>query len=274
MKKVVLAALIFFFLSNSETILSAPMFFGPMTIRGTIELINWFPDEFVQGIEGMSGSAGIDRTVPAHYDITLINTTTSGNNIGMYEGDEEIVITLNHEFDNLSLEKGMEIIITNYRASGDEGYVSTSYDGIEIVDVSITSNNGNNQDDSFFHPTNIIRTEIFTLWDWAISSFFHLNDYYFSKNIPIYNSFLGQRYGNNNYFSYNPSGFDMQGSFVGIDSFKDYSSMGYNRSIPPVNFWQIEPFFTLSENNYLFIYSEFAFPQGYSNSYIPLDLII
>jgi len=46
---------------------------GPVTICGTVSDVKWVPEEMVKGIPGMSGSAGHDRIVPAHFVIALRN---------------------------------------------------------------------------------------------------------------------------------------------------------------------------------------------------------
>ncbi len=45
-----------------------------MTIEGRIQEISWHPEKHIKGIPGMSGSAGVDRTEPAHYQVSLIDT--------------------------------------------------------------------------------------------------------------------------------------------------------------------------------------------------------
>ena len=44
---------------------------GPMNIEGVIIGISWLSEEFRKGIPGLSGSAGQDRTIPAHYKLKL-----------------------------------------------------------------------------------------------------------------------------------------------------------------------------------------------------------
>src|SRR5271169_2379065 len=44
---------------------------GPLDISGTISGMEWITETNVKGNPGMSGSAGHDRTRPAHFLITL-----------------------------------------------------------------------------------------------------------------------------------------------------------------------------------------------------------
>lgn len=54
--------------------LSAPIRpVGPVDVRGTVSEIKWVPEEKLKGIPGMSGSAGHDRVIPAHFLVTLID---------------------------------------------------------------------------------------------------------------------------------------------------------------------------------------------------------
>ncbi len=40
---------------------------GPVDVSGTIMELKWVPAKWIEGIPGMSGSAAVDRIIPAHY---------------------------------------------------------------------------------------------------------------------------------------------------------------------------------------------------------------
>ena len=58
-------------LSKRESKVSAPPLDNDIT--GTISEIKWYPQKTIKGIPGMSGSAGYDRIMPAHFIIKLTN---------------------------------------------------------------------------------------------------------------------------------------------------------------------------------------------------------
>ena len=107
-----------------------------MTIEGRIQEISWHPEKHVKGIPGMSGSAGVDRTVPAHYKVSLIDTkvTSQGNDYVPFTSGSPINIKLNHLKDNKFLMKYMQVRIIDFRMGGDEGGIWTSFKKIEILD--------------------------------------------------------------------------------------------------------------------------------------------
>src|SRR4030042_4071442 len=55
---------------------------GPVDVTGTVSEIKWVPEKKVKGIPRMSGSAGVDRIIPAYFLVTLtdydgVNTETA-----------------------------------------------------------------------------------------------------------------------------------------------------------------------------------------------------
>ncbi|HBD09521.1 MAG TPA: hypothetical protein DCZ69_14800 [Syntrophobacteraceae bacterium] len=111
---------------------------GPVTIEGTIQEVRWYPEKFVKGTPGMSGSAGKDRTFPARYVIRLTDLVLREpiqGNAAKFESTGGATIMLNHKVDDGFLKKGMRIIVFHYREQGDEGGTWTSFDRLEVVNA-------------------------------------------------------------------------------------------------------------------------------------------
>lgn len=108
-----------------------------MTIEGTIEKISWHAEQTVKGRPGISGSASRDRTVPAHYKVTLADTkvTAKGSGHVPFSTGKPIATKLNHPQDDGFLEQGMSVRITGFKLNGDEGGVSTNFEKIEILNA-------------------------------------------------------------------------------------------------------------------------------------------
>lgn len=117
-------------------------------IEGIISEIKWYPSKFIRGIPGMSGSAGQDRIMPAHYIIKLINYEGINSKDAlritkyiMWDAfiDKEnnklpfVLLKINHK-SKYYLKKGMRIRVTRYTVRGDEGGTYTYYESIEILD--------------------------------------------------------------------------------------------------------------------------------------------
>lgn len=84
----------------------------------------------------MSGSAGVDRTMPARYVVTLVNVSVEGKGAGkprMLKEDGRAEITLPHDRNDGFLKKGMRIAVIGYLERGDEGGTWTSFERIEIL---------------------------------------------------------------------------------------------------------------------------------------------
>jgi hypothetical protein len=111
----------------------APM--ATMTIEGKVKEIVWHKDRELKGLPGLSGSAGQDRTVPAHYQVKLEETTVEANGEGFvpFEAGKPIEVKLDHAKDDGHLKKGMKIRISGFRMNGDEGGVRMTYEKIEIL---------------------------------------------------------------------------------------------------------------------------------------------
>jgi len=118
---------------------------GPIDVSGTVTEVRWFPEKSIKGIPGMSGSAGRDRSFPAHFIIELNNTEgvdrETARRMSFYVAGERsvaggpsstIFLQLNH-VDRNFLQKGMNIRITGYTIRGDEGGTWTSYKKIDIA---------------------------------------------------------------------------------------------------------------------------------------------
>jgi len=110
-----------------------------MTIEGTIQAISWHPDKVVKGLPGMSGSRAYDRTIPAHYSITLIETVVSPEgDLVLFKSGETIGIKLHHPKDDYFLKQNMKVRIIDFKMQGDEGGVHTSFKKIIILNGEIT----------------------------------------------------------------------------------------------------------------------------------------
>jgi hypothetical protein len=112
-----------------------PAWAATMTIEGTIQKISWHPDKIVKGQPGKSGSAGNDRTIPAHYMVTLQDTkvTPKGNDQVPFESGKTIEIMLNHPKDDNFLKQNMKVRIVDFKMIVGDA-VQTSFKGIEILD--------------------------------------------------------------------------------------------------------------------------------------------
>lgn len=122
--------------------------FAPVDITGRIQKICWVAEQQSKGIPGMSGSAGQDRTFPAHFllkltDYTGVNAEIARQMTGYIDGhalgekSEKtlpafILLQINHEDRNV-LKKGMTIRVDGYTVKGDEGGAWTSYARLEVL---------------------------------------------------------------------------------------------------------------------------------------------
>jgi hypothetical protein len=105
---------------------------GPMNIEGVIIEISWLSEEFRKGIPGLSGSAGQDRTIPAHYKLKLEGIwknvkQTSDSKVSR----GQLNLRIDHNKNNGFLVKNSYIKISGYKEFGDEGGVHSSYENIE-----------------------------------------------------------------------------------------------------------------------------------------------
>jgi len=141
MKRSLLPSLLSFFILCIEA-LPAPL--PPMDkydITGTISELQWYPEKRIKGIPRMSGSAGYNRTVPAHFIIKLINysgidSATASRITGYINSHKPasphyVLLRINHK-NPYYLKIGMRIKVTGYTIRGDEGGTYTSYKRIII----------------------------------------------------------------------------------------------------------------------------------------------
>jgi hypothetical protein len=116
---------------------------GPVDVGGTTVDLKWVPAKPVKGITGMSGNAGVDRIIPAHFLAAL----------RPYAGpDAQLARLLNHrvgagdlnpaDFDQApaalvvwvlgvrphQLKVGMRILLPSYTLFGDEGGIGVQHD--------------------------------------------------------------------------------------------------------------------------------------------------
>ena len=123
--------------------------FGPADVAGIIGDLHWYPEKKEKTIRGMSGSAGVDRTMPAHFLLTLrvVEGVDSQTAVAMtryfdslaFKSEEKnfiptfVVLKINHSDKNY-LKKGMKIKVFGYTIRGDEGGTWTYYSRIDIID--------------------------------------------------------------------------------------------------------------------------------------------
>lgn len=121
---------------------------GPVDISGTVSELNWVPEKKIKAVRGISGSAGKDRTFPAHFLVTLedfegVDRQTATTMTRYLDGsalkDQEkccrpsfILIKINHT-DKSYLKKGMRIKVSGYTVRGDEGGTGTYFTGIDVM---------------------------------------------------------------------------------------------------------------------------------------------
>lgn len=121
----------------------------PVTIEGTISQVQWSPDTKVKGRPGFSGSLGVDRTVPAHFRVTLVDfrgadkalawringimsDPSSNPNADRQRPPPHLILQLNDQDPN-ALKPGMRIRVRDYVVSGDEGGTWTRFTKWEVL---------------------------------------------------------------------------------------------------------------------------------------------
>lgn len=121
----------------------------PVTIEGKISNVQWTPDTKVKGRPGFSGSLGVDRTVPAHFRITLVDFSgldkalawringimsdpSSNPNADRRQPPPHLILQLNDD-DPHALKPGTRIRVRDYVVSGDEGGTWTRFTKLEVV---------------------------------------------------------------------------------------------------------------------------------------------
>ncbi|MFC2149206.1 hypothetical protein ACFLQ8_00725 [Candidatus Auribacterota bacterium] len=152
MKKAAFIVFAFVLLSFTCGVFAEPQIpTGKMDIEGTIEEAKWIDKKVIKGEYDydeetgeaiqMSGSAGMDRTIPAHYTVKLTDTVVANSPSSAdgyyyipYKSGDILMLSIDYDKDDRTLKKGMRIKIYEYNEEGDEGGESSSYEKIEIID--------------------------------------------------------------------------------------------------------------------------------------------
>ena len=130
-----LAFLFFLFLEITSSFAGPIKPLGPLNIEGTIIKISWHHGEFRKGIPGLSGSAGQDRTIPAHYRLGIEGTwKNSGEGAPPTVHKGSIDVRIDHPENDSFLIENMSVRIIGYRETGDEGGIRSSFEKIEILE--------------------------------------------------------------------------------------------------------------------------------------------
>lgn len=130
-------------ISNSKAAPLPPL--KPVDVSGTVMDVRWLPEKSIEGIPGMSGSAGRNRTFPAHFMLELKNVEgvdhetakrmtyyVAGPRAESGVQSTAVFLQLNHNDRNF-LQKDMKIRVTGYTIRGDEGGTWTSYEKLDII---------------------------------------------------------------------------------------------------------------------------------------------
>jgi len=121
----------------------------PVTIEGMISQLQWTPATKVKGRPGFSGSLGVDRTVPAHFRIKLVDFSglekdlawqingimsdpSSNPNADRRQSPPHLILQLNDK-DPQALKPGMRIRVHEYIVNGDEGGTWTRFKKLEVI---------------------------------------------------------------------------------------------------------------------------------------------
>lgn len=120
--------------------LAAPMPPTPtVTVVGTVVEAKWTPEETKKGRPGMSGSLGRDRTFPARFaarlkdaEVEIVKSTGNQRFDGPSGKVDSYRLIINSNDKDL-LKPGMRIKVANYRIWGDEGFVGSKHDNVEIL---------------------------------------------------------------------------------------------------------------------------------------------
>jgi hypothetical protein len=119
---------------------------GKVDIDGTIEKATWEPEKKLKSNKGMSGSAGRDRTLPAHFVVTLkgfsgptVKQAAMMNSFvgAARSGDPDhampsrLTVWINSN-DASTLKPGMRIRIPGYTVTGDEGGTWSHHGQVQI----------------------------------------------------------------------------------------------------------------------------------------------
>lgn len=137
-------------MGSTTAVVAAPLPpMDPVTIEGTISQVRWTPDTKVKGRPGFSGSLGVDRTVPAHFRVTLVDFSgldkalawqingimsdpSSNPNADRRQSPPHLILQLNDQ-DPQALKSGMRIRVRDYVVRGDEGGTWTRFTKLEVL---------------------------------------------------------------------------------------------------------------------------------------------
>jgi hypothetical protein len=122
--------------------------FAPVKVAGRIKELSWVAEKQSPAMPGMSGSAGQNRTFPAHFTLKLVDfngvSAVTAQQMTRYidwhalkELPENamppfILLRIDHADKNL-LKKGMTVRVDGYTVQGDEGGTWTSYSRLEVL---------------------------------------------------------------------------------------------------------------------------------------------
>jgi len=146
-KYLLLGAIVFLFCAVKYGVAVPIRPLGPVDISGTVTGLNWIPEKRIKAVPGMSGSAGRDRTIPAHFIVRLEDFDGVDRQTAMtmtryldrtVRNDQEkdcrplfVLLKINHTDKNY-LKKGMRIKVSGYTIRGDEGGTWTHFLRIDI----------------------------------------------------------------------------------------------------------------------------------------------
>lgn len=132
----------------ASSLFSAPLPpVGQADTQGVIESAQWVPQKRQKAIRGMSGSAGLDRTFPAHFVVVLKNwsgpTTRQAAMMNSFVGtaaaggksgarQERLTVWINTP-DSSLLKSGMTIRVPGYTVSGDEGGTWAHHEPVQVL---------------------------------------------------------------------------------------------------------------------------------------------
>ena len=124
---------------------------GPVDVTGTVVEVQWYPEAQVKGVPGMSGTLGIDRIVRPHFLVALAPyagvTPAQAQRMtgylrpgpppeaGTNAAPPQLLLQLDHA-NREYLQRGMEIAVSSYEISGDEGGTWTRWKYIRILAAS------------------------------------------------------------------------------------------------------------------------------------------
>lgn len=120
---------------------------GKVDIEGMIEKATWKPEKKLKAVKGMSGSAGRNRTLPAHFVVVLkdfsgptakqagmLNSFVGGAGSGGTVGGmpSKLTVWINSG-DPADLKPGMRVRLSGYTVTGDEGGTWAHHEGVRIL---------------------------------------------------------------------------------------------------------------------------------------------